>query len=58
MTRHQTHCKACYGSGMLLDDEQWHYTCSICDGTGEYKPFNAQAERQVLEVDDNNRYME
>ncbi|WP_018922090.1 hypothetical protein [Salsuginibacillus kocurii] len=28
-------CPACGGTGLLMDDEEWRYTCSICGGNGE-----------------------
>ncbi|GIO24293.1 hypothetical protein [Oceanobacillus sp. J11TS1] len=48
-------CKACDGSGLLMDDEQWQYTCTICHGDG----FVAAVEKtEKLQVDENNRVID
>ena len=48
-------CKVCGGSGLLMDNEQWEYTCSICHGDRFIASFET-AER--LQVDENHRIIE
>ncbi|WP_347551397.1 hypothetical protein ABFG93_05765 [Pseudalkalibacillus hwajinpoensis] len=50
-------CKACEGTGMLADDEEWQYTCTVCGGDG-----HASRERpehsSLINVDENNRILD
>lgn len=48
-------CKACDGTGLLRDDEQWQYTCTICHGDGFVSVFEAP---EKLQVDENHRVMD
>ncbi|MFD1019909.1 hypothetical protein [Thalassobacillus hwangdonensis] len=34
MNLRDNNCLACDGSGLLMDDEQWHYVCTVCEGSG------------------------
>ncbi|WP_162840601.1 MULTISPECIES: hypothetical protein [Gracilibacillus] len=55
MGSQQFACKACDGTGLLMDDNQWQYTCSICHGDG----YIARMETvEKLEVDETNRVIE
>ncbi|WP_163536634.1 hypothetical protein [Gracilibacillus sp. YIM 98692] len=51
-------CKACEGSGLLMDDEEWHYTCTICNGDGFVSKFEESATPDLTEMDQNNRTLE
>ncbi|WP_171051778.1 hypothetical protein [Alteribacter natronophilus] len=55
MTRHTPLCLACEGSGLLMDDEEWHYTCTICGGSGEY---TSSVASEVQDTDPNHRTLE
>ncbi|MBP1968434.1 DnaJ-class molecular chaperone [Virgibacillus natechei] len=57
MNRENT-CKACEGTGMLADDEGWQYSCSVCDGDGEYSESDASRPARVRSVDENNRLLD
>ncbi|WP_181397538.1 MULTISPECIES: hypothetical protein [Gracilibacillus] len=48
-------CKACEGSGLLMDDEEWHYTCTICNGDGFVSRYE---EKEMRETDPNNRIID
>ncbi|ENH97170.1 hypothetical protein J416_06982 [Gracilibacillus halophilus YIM-C55.5] len=50
-------CKACDGSGLLMDDEEWRYTCSICNGDGFVSKYEA-AENDIVDTDITNRTLE
>ncbi|WP_175480464.1 hypothetical protein [Gracilibacillus ureilyticus] len=50
-------CKACEGSGMLMDDEQWHYTCSICNGDGFVSKVE-EDDHPIIDTDVNHRILE
>ena len=50
-------CKACEGSGLLLDDEEWRYTCRICGGDGVRYPSDP-ADPELRDVDENNRILD
>ncbi len=57
MTREQF-CLACDGDGLLMDDEEWHYTCKVCGGSG-YRPQESRVyDRQPANVDEMNRYLD
>ena len=59
MTGRENICKACFGTGMLADDEGWQYNCSVCHGAGEIEldePLSANIK--VMEVDENNRLLD
>jgi len=56
MGSQEMRCKACEGSGMLRDDEEWNYTCTVCNGNGFVSKYEQKKEH--LETDSNNRYME
>ncbi len=51
-------CLACDGEGLLMDDEEWRYTCKVCGGSGLRPQEGSVYDRQVAEVDDMNRYMD
>ena len=50
-------CLACEGSGMLSDDEGWHYECSICGGKGAFLAGSHPAAR-IMDVDETNRLLD
>ncbi|MCA0985016.1 hypothetical protein LCL89_13310 [Halobacillus yeomjeoni] len=51
-------CLACDGAGLLMDDEEWRYTCKICGGSG-YRPQNGTVyNRQAADVDEMNRILD
>lgn len=54
----ETRCKACDGSGLLMDDEEWRYTCTICGGSGELTANYRDNMNNNLEVDEMNRTLE
>lgn len=57
MTREQF-CLACDGDGLLMDDEEWHYTCKVCGGSG-YRPQEGRVyDGQPANVDEMNRYLD
>lgn len=51
-------CKACEGSGLLMDDEEWHYTCTVCDGDGYVSKYENREQKHVSDVDENNRILD
>ncbi|MFB4167963.1 MULTISPECIES: hypothetical protein [unclassified Virgibacillus] len=57
MNREDT-CKACEGTGMLSDDEGWHYQCSVCHGDGKYDMADITRSARIMEVDENNRLLD
>lgn len=51
-------CLACDGEGLLMDDEEWRYTCKVCGGSG-YKPQEGRVyNREVANVDEMNRLLD
>lgn len=51
-------CLACDGEGLLMDDEEWHYTCKICGGSG-YRPQHGDVyNRELADVDETNRILD
>ncbi len=51
-------CKACEGTGMLSDDEEWQYTCTVCGGDGEFFPGDRAEPARPINVDENNRLLD
>ncbi|TCT17250.1 hypothetical protein EDD68_13223 [Melghiribacillus thermohalophilus] len=51
-------CPACEGAGLLMDDEFWHYTCSVCGGDGVIDPEDLQGRKEVIDVDEMKRTLE
>ncbi|GEL77559.1 hypothetical protein [Tenuibacillus multivorans] len=51
-------CKACEGSGLLMDDEEWHYTCTVCGGDGFVSDYENREPSQIRDVDENNRILD
>lgn len=52
-------CRACDGTGLLADDENWQYNCTICGGSGVFNMGEIPAARtQHLDVDEMNRTLE
>lgn len=51
-------CKACDGAGLLMDDEQWQYTCTVCGGDGVVSLADTLKETPIVEVDETNRTLE
>lgn len=50
-------CKACDGTGLLADDENWKYSCTVCGGTG-VRPSSEKSSADLLSVDENNRVID
>lgn len=50
-------CRACEGTGMLADDEEWQYVCTICDGKGKAIAENITHPKR-MNVDENNRLLD
>ncbi|WP_163578451.1 hypothetical protein [Gracilibacillus thailandensis] len=51
-------CKACEGTGLLMDDEEWRYTCSICHGDGFISRYESKENMELIDVDLNKRTLE
>ncbi|WP_205439420.1 hypothetical protein [Halobacillus ihumii] len=51
-------CLACDGRGLLMDDEEWHYTCKICNGDGFMPQGTNVVNRQPADVDETNRILD
>lgn len=51
-------CLACDGEGLLMDDEEWRYTCKICGGSGFMSQDGAVYNREVADVDETNRILD
>ncbi|WP_188207556.1 hypothetical protein [Alkalibacillus aidingensis] len=51
-------CKACDGYGLLMDDEEWRYTCTVCRGDGYVSELESNEQDQVSDVDDINRILD
>ena len=51
-------CKACDGSGLLMDDEQWQYTCTVCGGDGVIHPGERVGSNRPIAVDAMKRILE
>ncbi|WP_197276464.1 hypothetical protein [Bacillus sp. JCM 19034] len=57
MVKRNDICRACEGTGMLMDDEEWQYTCTVCRGEGHINPEN-HSPPALLNVDENNRILD
>ncbi|WP_176140502.1 hypothetical protein [Halobacillus salinus] len=54
----ELYCLACDGEGLLMDDEEWRYTCKVCGGSG-YRPQEGRVyDREVADVDEMNRILD
>ncbi|SET73644.1 hypothetical protein SAMN05421676_107129 [Salinibacillus kushneri] len=51
-------CKACDGTGLLADDEEWQYTCTVCGGDGVFQAGDNPEPDAPFSVDENNRTLE
>ncbi|MGE8205587.1 hypothetical protein ACQKP0_13600 [Heyndrickxia sp. NPDC080065] len=51
-------CKACDGTGLLADDENWQYRCPVCGGDGIHVSAENRVRSDSFSIDDNNRVME
>ncbi|WP_160141744.1 hypothetical protein [Salicibibacter halophilus] len=51
-------CSSCDGSGLLMDDEQWQYPCTICGGDGIFRKGDPTHPDRPINVDDMNRTLE
>lgn len=51
-------CLACDGEGLLMDDEEWRYTCKICGGSGFQSQHDRVYNREVADVDEMNRILD
>lgn len=50
-------CPACNGTGLLSDDEEWQYYCSICGGDGTVDTTEMGRRAEHVEVDQMNRVL-
>lgn len=51
-------CKACDGTGLLADDENWQYNCTVCGGDGILLQHESPEPTEIFSVDENNRNLE
>lgn len=51
-------CRACEGTGLLSDDEEWQYKCTVCGGDGIKEPGEKTIASNLLNVDENNRILD
>ncbi len=51
-------CKACDGTGLLADDENWQYSCTVCGGDGTLIPGENRVRTSSFDIDENNRVLE
>ncbi|SHE33042.1 hypothetical protein SAMN05444392_10132 [Seinonella peptonophila] len=51
-------CKACEGTGLLADDENWQYSCTVCGGDGHLTLGESPEPAKPFAIDDNNRTLE
>ncbi|MGV2622691.1 UNVERIFIED_CONTAM: hypothetical protein N8J90_15945 [Halobacillus marinus] len=51
-------CLACNGEGLLMDDEEWRYTCKICGGSGMQPQNSTVYDKQAADVDETNRTLD
>ncbi|WP_199868527.1 hypothetical protein [Virgibacillus senegalensis] len=58
MVNRKNVCKACEGTGMLADDEEWQYTCTVCGGDGSFSPGDRAEPPSPINVDENNRLLD
>jgi len=58
MVDRNTICKACEGTGLLSDDENWKYTCSVCGGDGVLEAGESPEPSRPFMVDEMNRTLE
>lgn len=58
MSAHEFKCRACDGDGLLMDDEKWQYTCTVCNGTGFESSASQRKTNEVANVDENNRILD
>ncbi|SEQ51430.1 hypothetical protein SAMN05216362_1164 [Piscibacillus halophilus] len=41
-----------------MDDEEWHYTCTVCGGDGYVSKYENREQKHVSDVDENNRILD
>ncbi|MDQ0352118.1 hypothetical protein J2R98_001952 [Alkalibacillus filiformis] len=58
MGSQQFRCKACEGARLLMDDEEWRYTCTVCSGDGYVSEYENKDESRITNVDENNRILD
>ncbi|NIK12052.1 hypothetical protein [Alkalibacillus almallahensis] len=58
MGSQDSRCKACDGAGLLMDDEEWRYTCTVCGGDGFVSVYDQEDNRHLSNVDENNRILD
>ncbi|MCA0972525.1 hypothetical protein LCM20_18160 [Halobacillus litoralis] len=52
------YCLACDGEGLLMDDEEWRYTCKVCGGSGFKPQVGRVYDRELANVDEMNRILD
>jgi DnaJ-class molecular chaperone len=57
MSAKEQACPACDGTGLLSDDEEWQYTCSICGGDGIANTSEMGRRQERIPVDEMNRVL-
>ena len=58
MAEKEHECPACSGTGLQADDEQWQYTCTVCNGKGVIEEGESLEPDEPFDVDDMNRTLE
>ncbi|MFB5661877.1 hypothetical protein [Alteribacillus sp. HJP-4] len=58
MNPRENECKACDGTGLLMDDEQWRYSCSVCGGDGIFNKGDSPEPDKPFDTDENKRTLE
>lgn len=58
MVNRNTICKACEGTGLLADDENWQYSCTVCGGDGQFLQGESPEPATTFAIDENNRTLE
>ena len=58
MAERDRRCVACDGTGMLADDENWQYTCTVCGGEGVLEAGGSPTSGKRIDVDETNRILD
>ncbi|GGH84536.1 DnaJ-class molecular chaperone [Pullulanibacillus pueri] len=58
MTPREQVCKACDGTGLQADDENWQYKCPVCGGDGILDLEGNYETARTVAVDENNRVLD
>lgn len=58
MAKKDDDCLACGGTGLLADDEEWQYPCTVCGGDGVFQAGDDPEPAERFSVDPTNRTLE